>query len=132
MNVFLDTNVLISAFVARGLCADIFRIILAEHELLISTYVLDELEHILDKKISLPTSQIQDIVQYLNSFRVTADHTPPCEINLRDKNDIPILAAALNSGADILVTGDKDLLEVSTEYNIKIVNPKAFLKIVRS
>lgn len=132
MKIFLDTNVLMSAFIAHGICADIFRIILSEHELIISTYVLDELENVFDKKINLPPLQIQEILQYLNTFKVIKDHNPPCVINLRDKDDIPVLAAALNSGADILVTGDKDLLEVTTEYNIKIINPKAFLRLVKS
>jgi len=131
LKVFLDTNVLISSFITRGLCADVFRIILAEHELLLSTYILNEVENILAEKISLPSGQIQDILQFLNSFKIITDHNPPLKIDLRDKNDIPVLAAALNSGADILVTGDKDLLNMTRVYNIEIVDPKAFLKIVK-
>ena len=42
MRVFLDTNVLLSAFAARGLCADVFRTVLAEHELITSEFVLGE------------------------------------------------------------------------------------------
>ena len=34
MKVFLDTNVLIIAFATRGLCADLMRLLLTEHELL--------------------------------------------------------------------------------------------------
>ncbi len=34
MKVFLDTNVLVSAFTTRGLSADLFRLVVAEHELL--------------------------------------------------------------------------------------------------
>tara|TARA_Y100000590_G_C15710915_1_gene1010249 strand:+ start:1307 stop:1432 length:126 start_codon:yes stop_codon:yes gene_type:complete len=40
MKVFLDTNVLVSAFATRGLCADVMRVILTEHELLIGEVVL--------------------------------------------------------------------------------------------
>ena len=131
MKIFLDTNVLVSAFITRGLCADIFRIILAEHDLALSDYILSELERVLDQKINLPHNQIQDIIKYLRSFEIIKNHTPPIEIKLRDKNDIPVIAAALNSNSDFLVTGDKDLLEVNNKYNIQIVNPKEFLQFLK-
>jgi uncharacterized protein len=132
LKIFLDTNVLVSSFITRGLCADLFRIIVAEHELILSDYILSELETVLDQKINLPPDQIQDIIKYLKSFLVIKNHTPPVEIILRDKNDIPVLAAALNSNSDFLVTGDKDLLEVNQAYSIKIVSPKEFFQTIKS
>jgi hypothetical protein len=33
VRVFFDTNVLVSAFLARGLCADLLRLVLTEHTL---------------------------------------------------------------------------------------------------
>ena len=42
MRVFFDTNVLVSAFLARGLCADLLRLVLSEHTLLCSEVVLDD------------------------------------------------------------------------------------------
>ena len=131
MKVFLDTNVLVSAFVTRGLCADIFRIILSEHDLILCTYVLTELEDVLSRKIDLPNKQITSILQYLRTFDVVANHTTPTKIELRDKNDIPVISAALNSHSDILVTGDKDLLEVSEKYGIKIVTPRTFFQLIK-
>jgi len=35
VRIFLDTNVLVSAYAARGICVDLVRHIFAEHELLI-------------------------------------------------------------------------------------------------
>jgi len=35
VKVFLDTNVLVSALATRGLCADLLRKVLTEHELLV-------------------------------------------------------------------------------------------------
>jgi predicted nucleic acid-binding protein len=40
VRVFLDTNVLISAFATRGLCAELFRSVIAEHELVLGEVVL--------------------------------------------------------------------------------------------
>jgi predicted nucleic acid-binding protein len=44
---FLDTNVLVSAFATRGLCADVLRHVLTEHELLTGEVVLAELRRAL-------------------------------------------------------------------------------------
>jgi putative PIN family toxin of toxin-antitoxin system len=131
LKVFLDTNVLVSAFIARGLCADIFRLILSKHELVLCTHVLKELEDILKSKINLPTDQISAILSYLKTFKIVTEHQPPMKIELSDKNDIPVISAALNSKADILVSGDKDLLEVSGQYGLKIVDPRSFFKLLK-
>ncbi len=40
MKVFLDTNVLASAAVTRGLCSDVLREVFASHDLFISEQVL--------------------------------------------------------------------------------------------
>jgi predicted nucleic acid-binding protein len=54
VKVFLDTNVLVSGFVTRGLCADVIRLALAEHELIVAQVVLAELKRVLKQKIELP------------------------------------------------------------------------------
>ena len=131
MKVFLDTNVLVSSFITRGLCADIFRIILAEHDLILCNHVLDELEDVLRRKINLPEKQITSLLQYLRTFEIISNHIPPLKIELRDKNDIPVISAALNSHSDILLTGDKDLLEVSEKYGIKIVTRRTFFQLIK-
>jgi putative PIN family toxin of toxin-antitoxin system len=131
LKVFLDTNVLVSSFITRGLCADIFRIILSEHDLILCTHVLDELENVLREKINIPEKQITSILQYLRTFEIISNHRPPIKIELRDKSDIPIISAALNSGSAIIVTGDKDLLAVSEKYGIKIVDPRTFFQLIK-
>ena len=131
MRVFLDTNVLVSAFITRGLCADIFRIILSEHHLILCTHVLSELEDVLKRKINLPQNQISSILKYLKTFEVVKNHAPPTKIGLRDKNDIPVLSAAINSSSEIIVSGDKDLLDVSEKYGIKIVDPRTFFQLIK-
>jgi predicted nucleic acid-binding protein len=58
VKVFLDTNVLVSGFATRGLCADVIRLVLAEHELVPWEVVLNELKQVLKPKIQFPTEQI--------------------------------------------------------------------------
>ena len=65
MRVFVDTNVLVAAYATRGLCADLLRLILAQHELVVSRQVLDELERALRDKIGLPEALIAEILATL-------------------------------------------------------------------
>ena len=47
MKIFLDTNVLASAFATRGLCADVVREIIDSENLIVSQQVLDELKEVI-------------------------------------------------------------------------------------
>lgn len=51
-------------------------------------------------------------------------HTPRC----RDPFDVPFLELAIASEADYLVTGDRDLLILASEFPCPIVNADSFLK----
>ena len=53
MKVDLDTNVLVSAFGTRGICADILTVVLAEHELVVGEAVLSELSRVLHTKMKM-------------------------------------------------------------------------------
>ena len=99
MKVFVDTNVLVAAYATRGLCSDLLRLILAQHELVVSRQVLDELERALRGKIGLPEGLIGEILATLaaHMFETEPDLLSP--IALRDSDDEPILAAALAAGA---------------------------------
>ena len=60
VRVALDTNVLVSAVATRGLCADLFNLVLAEHELIVGETVLTELKRILREKIRVPGKIIDE------------------------------------------------------------------------
>lgn len=60
MKIFADTNVLVSAFTARGLCADLLEVILADHQLMTGEYVLNELERVLSTKPGVPEHKIEN------------------------------------------------------------------------
>jgi predicted nucleic acid-binding protein len=52
VRVFLDTNVLISAFATRGVCADLMRLLMAEHDVLAGEVNLVELRRVLTKRFN--------------------------------------------------------------------------------
>ena len=126
VKVFVDTNVLVAAYATRGLCSDLLRLILAQHELVVSRQVLDELERALRGKIGLPEGLIAEILATLaaHMFETEPDLLSP--IALRDFDDEPILAAALAAGAAALVTGDADLLDAAPGAPLPILSTRAF------
>jgi len=110
VRVFFDTNVLVSAFLARGLCADLLRLVLTEHTLVTSEVVLDELRDVLSRKGGLPPAQIEAI-----------------ETFLRDQPIAPRPAQTLQLGlveADLFVTGDQGVLACTTTTTLPLLNPR--------
>lgn len=109
MKVFFDTNVLISAFVARGLCADLMRVVLAEHELQIGEVDLVELRRVLRDRFKAPTAQIDRLDALLRDQTIIAKPADILPLKVRDPDDAWVLAAAVAGEAEMLVTGDRYL-----------------------
>lgn len=131
MRVFLDTNVLVSAFATRGLSADVFRHVLTEHHLIMGEVVLRALRRVLRQKLKLPTSVVDSLEQFLREYEIVPKPKAPAKVSLRDADDKWILASALEAKADVLVTGDRDLLEVSKRLPVRILDPRGFWNLVR-
>ncbi|PJB32652.1 MAG: putative toxin-antitoxin system toxin component, PIN family [Deltaproteobacteria bacterium CG_4_9_14_3_um_filter_65_9] len=131
MRVFLDTNVLVSAFASRGLCADVVRHILAEHELLTGEVNIVELRRVLRVRIKVPPPIIASIEQLLRDQVVVPKPAKPHPLPIRDADDKWVLASAVAGNADVLVTGDADLLEMASRSSLPIVNPRGFWNMVR-
>lgn len=69
------------------------------------------------------------MLEYFGTF-VTVE----TEINeiKKDPTDDMFLELAVDGGADYIVSGDPHLLNLESYYRIKIVEPRAFLKILNS
>ena len=132
MRIFLDTNVLVAAFAARGLCADVLRTVLAEHELITGEVVLGELRDVLEQRIKLPPGVVADIVALLRAQEVVPRPAAPSDIVVRDPDDRWILASAVAGRADVLVTGDQDLLAIAEQAPLTILNPRGLWDRLRS
>jgi len=126
MKVFLDTNVLASAAATRGLCGDVLREVLASHDLFISEQVLSELKRVLRFKFGVPQDLIDDFILLLEQDTVLAKPVEVPNIKLQDKDDLPILGAAIAAGAEVLVTGDKELLNLGHDEDLEILSPRQF------
>lgn len=124
MRVFLDTNVLISAFTARGLSAELFRYLLAEHEILTGEVNLVELRRVLRHSFGASTDQIASVEAQLRDQTIVPKPTARATAQIRDVDDAWVLASALAGEAAMLVTGDKDLLVVAREVSLPILTPR--------
>jgi uncharacterized protein len=132
VRVFLDTNVLVSAYATRGLCADVLRSVLAEHELLTGEVVLEELERVLITKLRLPQEHVRELLGSLREHPVQPRPASIGNLAVRDPDDAWVPASALEADADVLVTGDPDLLDVADGVEgIRIVNPRGFWSMLR-
>ena len=132
MRVFLDTNVLVAAFATRGLCADVVRLVLAEHDFVTGEVVLEELRDVLTRRIKLPAGTVADALTLLRAQEVVPKPARPSALPIRDPDDRWILASAISARADLLVTGDQDLLAIATLAPVRIVNPRGLWEELRS
>ena len=131
MRVALDTNVLVSAVATRGLSADVFNLILAEHELVVGETVLSELRRVLGEKIKVPSKTIDEVVALLRQEATVVKKAEELAVKIRDHTDLPVLSEAVAGNADVLVTGDKDLLEIEQKLPLQILSPRAFWEQIR-
>jgi uncharacterized protein len=130
VKVFPDTNVLVSAFATRGLCADLFEIISLEHELVIGEFVLKELRRILRDRIKVPAATVDEIEAMLRTNTVVSKPRKHLQLGIRDPDDEWVVASAVSARAEVLVTGDADLHALKRPP-IRIVTPRALWDLLR-
>jgi putative PIN family toxin of toxin-antitoxin system len=130
VRVFLDTNLLASAFATRDLSADVLRVVLSDHVLVTSEVVLDELTRVRRGRMGLPGKVVDDIEAFLREHEVAPRPPAPSALPVRDRDDRWMLAAASESRADVLVAGDRDLLDVASQAPLTIVDPRGFWRLV--
>jgi len=126
LRVFLDTNVLVSAFASRGLCADLFELILLEHELVIGAQVLIELRRSLRQKIKLPAGRCDEIIEFLREDASTLVESANPVTAAVDDDDALVLGEAIAGHAEVFVTGDAVIQRLAEIDQMKILSPRGF------
>lgn len=132
MRVFLDTNVLVSAFAARGLSAEVLELVLLEHELISGRTVLKELQRALRAKLRLPAARCAEIVDFVSSeTALVVDNARPADCKAQ-QDDRRVLGEAIAGGAEAFITGDAALVALGSVAAMPILTPRQFWERLRS
>jgi predicted nucleic acid-binding protein len=118
-------SVLISAFTTRGLSADLFRLVVAEHELLIGEGSLKEVRRVLRDRLEVPPAEIALVEDQLRPHTVVDRPADASQALQADADDAEVLAAALAGRAQLLVTGDGSLSGGAERSPVPILDPRA-------
>lgn len=129
MRLVLDTNVVMSALMWRGKPYQLLEAIRERSNLQIysSGALLEELADVLTrpsatKRLALIDRQAREVLlDYIAAVQVI-DVTPLPQPVCRDPDDDVVLALALAASADLIVSGDNDLLVLDQFEGVPIVN----------
>jgi len=132
VRVVFDTNIFISAFVIPGNLGEkaILRIIEEEDSLLISKDIIDEVLSVLSSKFGRDREGLSHVAVTLSELAELVK--PARRIRfLKDEPDNRILECAIYGGADLLVTGDKEILQLREYKGVKIISQREYLELGR-
>lgn len=131
MKVVFDTNIFISAVVTPGSRAEeAYRyVITGTVTLHTSVAILTELARVLKLKFKWDEINIVRLIQAIANIATVFKTKPSIHI-LKDEADNRILECAVKAKAEVIVTGDKHLLDLSKYDGIAIVSLAQFLKMV--
>lgn len=89
--------------------------------------VLDEVWRSVRGKLGLPDPIARSIETLLRAFHVEPTPKEAAAVPIGDPSDRAILVSALKAGAQILITGDRDLLVVAKRVSgVRILDPRTF------
>ncbi|PIV41355.1 MAG: putative toxin-antitoxin system toxin component, PIN family [Nitrospirae bacterium CG02_land_8_20_14_3_00_41_53] len=132
MKILFDTNVLISAFLAfkkGSVCYDIIDHAVEVHNLYYTAFIIDEFKRVFKEDFHYPERLIDEFVAFITKFFTEGDTADTVEKISRDPKDNQVLADAVTNEIDVIITGDKDLLELKNYKGIKIITPRDYWKL---
>jgi len=129
MRLVIDTNVLIAAFISHGVCNELLEHCILNHDVVLSSFILDELKDKLADKFKFTTREANAVASLLKlRCSVVSIQALPSPVS-RDPDDDNIIATALSGTCDCIITGDKDLLDLKKTGDVIIVSPSLFWQI---
>ncbi len=133
MIIALDTSVLVAAQITTaGTCADVVKFTLREHRLVLSDYILTEFERTLIKKLRYAAEVARSFVDDYCAVALIVEPVPVDPGVCCDPADAAILGTAIAAKADMLVTVDRDLLDITAKVGVDVVNPREFFRRIHS
>ncbi len=124
MRIALDSSVLIAAHISRaGVCAELLEDVLLHHELVVSGFILEELGRKLVEKFNFPRRDADQVGAFLRRVRIVVEPADLPPDLCRDPTDLPVLGTAVAGACALLISVDRDLLDMQTIQAIPIIRP---------
>jgi putative PIN family toxin of toxin-antitoxin system len=130
LRVVLDTNALVSRLlVPASAPARAVRRAMLGHVVSASDATIMELADVLSRRKFDPYVSVEDRKAFLRLFGRVAEQVAVLHVvrACRDPKDDKVLELAVNGAADVIVTGDADLLALNPFRGIRILRPADFL-----
>ena len=131
MRCVFDTNIIISAALfENSKPAQALNKAFDEGEVLVSKATEKELQEVFFRKKFDPYTTVEERTEFLNYFflqTIRIDVTEPITL-CRDPKDNMILEVATRGQVDVIITGDKDLLDLNPFEGIPILSPTGFIE----
>jgi len=128
MKIVFDTNVILSAILTQGLSSRVLDLCIDEHELFISSWIIDEVSDKLQNKFQFSDNDHKSVLAFLQNVFMFATPTGKIPDACSDKDDNNILHLAEYVQGDLIITGDKDLLSLKLYREIIIIKPRQFME----
>jgi uncharacterized protein len=128
--VVFDSNVYISGLVfSRGNPRALLQMATdGDLQVAVSDFILQEVNRVLREKFHLSSADLQEAEELIAACTQRVFPTERLEVIVEDPDDDRILECAVAAGADVIVSGDKDLLRLGIFRGIRIVSPAAFIR----
>jgi putative PIN family toxin of toxin-antitoxin system len=128
--IVVDTNTMVSRLLlANSVPADAVRKAVKEAQLLVSAATATELADVLSRPKFDAYLSLADRQQFVRLLGRVAEMVPIVHTvrACRDPRDDKFLELAVNGEADLIVTGDEDLLALDPFRGIPIITPAAYV-----
>ena len=138
MKVFLDTNVLLSAIISNGICADLLKALKnTQPDVFDPTTCFTCQRVLLELKEHLPTKfkwSASETDAAITAFSDEYTLAPPAytTVPCKDADDGWILADAQLAGCDYFITGDKEVLALYSVGTMRVCTPREMLLWLRT
>jgi putative PIN family toxin of toxin-antitoxin system len=124
VRIALDSSVLIAAHISRaGVCAELLEDRLLCSELVASEFILEELGRKLLEKFSFAKREADQVAAFLRRVAVVVVPADMPSDVCREPTDIPVLGTAVGGECALLVSVDRDLLDMHRINEIPIIRP---------
>jgi uncharacterized protein len=124
VRIALDSSVLIAAHISRaGVCAELLEDLLLHHELVTSEFILEELSRKLLEKFRFPKKETDQVAASLRRASLLVVPVGLPSDVCRDPLDITVLGTAVGGRCALLVSVDRDLLDMQRINEISIIRP---------